>query len=258
MAALAPTTKEIILDEISQTIGKDAIAAVEPTNVEPSDGVGPVTKFKSAPTCRTQKPIPRAIKKGPAALMVGLNAECPRWAPGSVIRWAAWRAGFDSQEDADYAAEQLQMAAEVWNKCNIGVTFEWVPLAKDATFVLVHGGDEEGTLAQAFFPSANDLDYVYVHTLAFDIAWKSNMWRVFMHELGHVLGLRHEFALVEGEGAVQIGPRNERSVMNYRREPPEMQETDIESTRAFYALSNDANGKLPKVGMTEVKDYVPM
>ncbi|CAO2648168.1 Nn.00g090900.m01.CDS01 [Neocucurbitaria sp. VM-36] len=162
------------------------------------------------------------------------------------------------KEDVDFAAQQLQFAAEKWNETDIGVIFEWVPLAKDATFVLVHGGDEQGTLAQAFFPNANDLNYLYVHTLAFEKAWKEHMWRVFMHELGHVLGLRHEFALLEGHGAVEVGPRNALSIMNYREEPPEMQQTDIDSTRVFYALVADANGKPPKVGMTRVKDYVPM
>jgi hypothetical protein len=195
--------------------------------------------------------------------MVGLDDKIPRWIPGSVIRWAVWSNGFDSKEDADYAAAQLQLAAEAWNSKNVGVTFEWVPLAKDATFVLVHGGTQGGVLASAFFPNAKPLNYVYVYSLAFSEDWKENMWKIFAHELGHVLGLRHEFAMStdpnwhEG-GAVQLGPMNELSVMNYREEPPEIQESDVTSTKLFYSLKPGPDGKPPKIAKVPVKDYKPM
>ncbi|KAF2789837.1 zincin [Melanomma pulvis-pyrius CBS 109.77] len=200
--------------------------------------------------------------------MVSLDDECPRWTPGSVIRWAAWRQGFKDDEDANFAATHLQIAAERWNSLNIGVTFEWVALAKDATFVLCHGGSNGSTLAQAFYPNPNDLSYLLVYNAAFSLrGWKENMWKVFTHELGHVLGLRHEFAMdtnpktgevFEVQKAVQLGPRNESSVMVYKRTPPEIQQSDIDSTKAFYALADDAAGNPPRVGKTDVRDYNPM
>ncbi|KAK7417657.1 hypothetical protein QQX98_004478 [Neonectria punicea] len=105
--------------------------------------------------------------------------------PGSVIKCAARRQGSDSQEDTDYAAVQLAIAAAVWNKADVDVTFEWVHLAKDATFVRFHAGKDDGTLAMAFFPNSD----------AFAPDWKPYMWKVLTHELGHVLGIRHEFAI---------------------------------------------------------------
>ncbi|KAH8761302.1 hypothetical protein BGZ57DRAFT_737377, partial [Hyaloscypha finlandica] len=74
---------------------------------------------------------------------------------------------------------------------------------------------------------------------------------VFLHELGHVLGLRHEFAgdskrqvkkhqgklgVHESEdGAVRFMQRNKKSVMSYTM-PPSMQQTDKDQVRAFYSL----------------------
>ncbi|KAK3392832.1 hypothetical protein B0H63DRAFT_386130 [Podospora didyma] len=201
--------------------------------------------------------------------MVGLNKECPRWAPGSVIKWVAWTQGFKTPEDATYAAQQLNIAATKWNELDIGVKFEWVEQTQDAVFALCHGGSNGGTLASAFFPNPNDLNVLMVYNAAFSMPkWKDNMWKVFTHELGHVLGLRHEFAVdvnletgkvVEASlKAVQLGPRNKTSVMSYSNKPPEIQQSDAESTRAFYALREDEQGNPPLVGLTEVQDYVPM
>ena len=265
MASQGPSTKEIMLEAARQALGDEALETVQPTSVVPPPAASTPSGrvFDKPPVCRTQKPVPRVLRHGPASIMVGFNAECPRWVPGSVVRWAAWRSGFDSQGDADWAAQHMLKATKQWNAAKIGVTFEWVALAKDATFVLCHGGTVEGTLAESFFPNADDLSYVYVYTLAFDKKWKDHMWNIFMHELGHVLGLRHEFAMSpdpdwhEG-GAEQLGPRDDMSVMNYRPEPPELQKNDVVSTAKFYALKKDKNGKQPKVGNTVVKDYTPM
>ncbi|KAF3940467.1 hypothetical protein ABW19_dt0205518 [Dactylella cylindrospora] len=264
MSAPGQTSKEILLDDVARTAGSHVLDTLEPKKVA-TPATTPFTSTKNfIPSCRTQAPVPRPLRKGPAHIMVGLGSECPRWTPGSVIKWAAWREGFESQEDADYAAEHLSIAAQKWNEANIGVTFEWVALAQDATFVLTHGGNEDGVLASAFFPNSDDLSIMYVYTDAFkDSDWKENMWKIFTHELGHVIGLRHEFAMssdpnwFEG-GAVQLGPRDELSVMNYRPEPPELQESDITSTKTFYELKPDENGKPPRVGRTKVKDYTPM
>jgi hypothetical protein len=252
MGPQGPSTKEVLLKAVEEKLGKAAIDTVKPTEVDkPTSGDAPVG---FAPSCMTQAPIPVNLISGPADITVGLLDECPRWAPGSVIKWAAWSDGFGGQGNAEYAAMQLAIAAQAWNNAEIGVTFEWVPLAKDATFVVCHGGARDGVLASAFFPNHNDLNYVFVYEQAFSRDWKSHMWKVFLHELGHVLGLRHEFAVDrEGQGAVEFSPRNSRSVMNYRSEPPELQDSDIKSTKDFYSLKGDP----PMVGMTKVVDYTP-
>ena len=78
-----------------------------------------------------------------------------------------------------------------------------------------------------------------VYKLAFTEGFKQDMWRFFLHELGHVLGLRHEFAIAEeGRGAVTLGADNEKSVMAYDPDgPPAIRPSDIEGTKAFYNLT---------------------
>ncbi|KAH7130718.1 matrix metallo proteinase-11 [Dendryphion nanum] len=194
-------------------------------------------------TCVTQRGAPQA---SPAAILVGLFEQIPRWKFGSVINFATYSDGYPAPGDAIYAANALIEAAKVWNAARVGVTFNWVPKVDDAAFALAYGGKLDTVLASAFFPSGKPLETLYVYEHGFDKTERTSkrgtftnysiLKNVFLHELGHVLGLRHEFALkpetYEG-GAVVIGTANIESVMSYVF-PPEIQESDIQDTRFFY------------------------
>ena len=290
MNSSEPSTKEVLLDVVEQALGQSALETVEPVEIEiPND----TSMLCEKPTCITQNPTPRNLRKGPSDIVVGLGAQCPRWVPGSVINWTAWCDGYNSREDADHAAEHLLLATNTWNTAAIGVTFKWVPDAKDATFVLCHGGSQGNVLASAFFPNSNDLNFIYVYTYAFNKEFKKSsklfparhrpyqitslstplsrsantypVWKIFLHELGHVLGLRHEFAIgdvpssmdAEGLGGVRLDDPDEFSVMNYRQQLPELQQSDIQSTRKFYNLRLDQEGNPPMIKTTPVVDYTP-
>ena len=194
MATEAPSSKEIILQAAAQELGPEAFETVNLSEVTTKVPEAEST-LPGIPPCITQKAIPQNLKRNPAQIMVGLGSQIPRWKLGSVIKWSAWRMGYASQEDADYAAVQLSIAAEKWNEANVGVTFEHVALAKDANFVICHGGSLGTVLASAYFPNPDDLNFVFVYSFAFQPDWKPNLWKVLTHELGHVLGLRHEFAM---------------------------------------------------------------
>ena len=94
------------------------------------------------------------------------------------------------------------------------------------------GADDGGTLARAFFPNTKDLNTVFVYKRAYDRDTVNFQANIFAHELGHVLGFRHEFAPQEG-GAVLFGPQNPNSVMAYTF-PPSIQPSDVASARLLY------------------------
>jgi hypothetical protein len=241
---VSPTTKDK-LDAITSGGGK-VPATLTQTDLgkdlpeKASDGHA---STEACYTCVTQRTPPQS---SPAAIMVGLFQEISRWKLGSVINCATYAEGYPAPGDAIYAAKCLIEAAEIWNSIKVGVTFKWVPNIEDAAFVLAYGGVLNTVLASAFFPSGSPLETMYVYEYGFDKTEHTSkrgkftnygiMKNAFVHELGHVLGLRHEFAMkpetFEG-GAIVIGTANAESVMSYVF-PPQLQKSDIEDTRSFY------------------------
>jgi hypothetical protein len=234
-----PGAKESAPQAAIQEFDEQTFAIVDESKGSGVTSETPIT-LPSVPICITQKSGSQNPNLGPTKITLGLYLQMTRWMPGSVIKWTAPKTGYDSEEDAEHAASHLGLAAKKWNDAEVGVTFEQVTQPEDANFLLVHGGDAGDALASSFCPNADYLNFVYVYSKAFHESWKPVLWKVLTHELGHVLGLRHEFAMDPGirfEGsAVLFGERNELSVMNYRLEPPEIQKSDIEFTRAFYNL----------------------
>jgi len=192
---------------------------------------------------------PKHEKPGPEELWIGLNGVIPRWKKGYTINYTAFRHGYLLPSHAYYAAYRLYQAAEKWNSLDTGVKFHYVNRLEDAAFVLAYGGDGGSTAGRAFFPNSNDLNTVFVYQRAFEAGFVNNMTNVFLHELGHVLGLRHEFADLEG-GAVQWGSRNPLSVMSYNF-PPKMQPSDEKDTRSFYSITGTS------IGSYQIQDIIP-
>jgi hypothetical protein len=121
----------------------------------------------------------------------------------------------------------------------------------DAEFVMGYGGANGSVLASAFFPNGNDLNNLYVYQLAFDAKYVSYLSNILIHELGHVLGLRHEFAPEkEGQGAIVFGPRDPLSVMSYSF-PPEMQVSDCINTKLFYEYTGSS------IYGVQISDQIP-
>ncbi|KAI6779691.1 metallopeptidase [Emericellopsis cladophorae] len=245
---------------IQDKFGEDKVKVVDPAKVLQKRGTSTSsTTDSSAATdglenhynCLTEKFDPSSV----ASILVGLFREIPRWEYGSVVNFAAYGGGYPQDGDAEFAALRLWEAAEQWNSYDLGVKFAWVDNLEDAAFVLEYGGDKEGVLASAFFPNSQPLSTMFVYKKALETSdtYRKILKNIFLHELGHVLGLRHEFALdphrFEG-GALIYGARNPKSVMSYEF-PPEVQESDITDTKGFYKLKGLDSG------MLKIKDYIP-
>jgi len=206
--------------------------------------------------CATQHSLPEAQAKPETEanplhrIWLGLDNEIPRWRPGSVVNYTISLTGWPSPQHYNLAAQQLFAAAQEWNSHNVGVQFRYVYNIQDACFMCIYGGNMPYTYAIAFFPNANDLNFINVYDFSFTPREIHKLKNVFLHELGHVLGLRHEFAATEGRSATPFGVPNPMSVMNYT-DTPTIQQSDIISTRQFYGITGGYIGRYP------IRDYIP-
>ena len=185
--------------------------------------------------CATQRTL--------SSIIIGMGNTIPRWRRGQIVNWAALKVGYPTPAHASYATYKLAQAANEWNSHNLGVTFKWVTNLDEAAFVLEYGGNKGNVLAESFFPNNDPLSSLFVYTGAFTEESRPILKNIFLHELGHVMGLRHEFALTEEESwaAVRFGTPNPRSVMSYAF-PPTIQQSDIDDTRAFYNFAENEIG----------------
>jgi len=239
---------------LKDIVGDKELATIQPkkdgngmsTEIEKILRTGKDKRFASEYPCITQASIPVTIPANPNSdpfkIWIGFGGKISRWQKGSVVNFAAFAGGYPTADQAVFAAYRLYDAANKWNSLNVGVQFKWVSNLQDAEFVLAYGGDQGNTLAMAFFPNTNDLNTLYVYKRAFDPDTINFQPNIFEHELGHALGLRHEFAAQEG-GAVQFGLPNPHSVMSYEF-PPQIQKSDVDSTRAFYNFTGSQIGGL--------------
>ncbi|RAL08452.1 zincin [Aspergillus homomorphus CBS 101889] len=274
-ATLNPSASNNFFDDLKGAVGEKALKTLEPQALDPSDQPAELSTIACPEkyTCSTQKPAPVTFIDGApanvAALQVGFGKAIPRWktGPNKRINFAAFQNGYPKPEWALLAATALKAAADDWNKVGLGVTLQWVAKLEDAAFVLSYAGNQGGVLAEAFFPNDIDLNVLNVYQSAFAPGTVQYLKNIFLHELGHVLGFRHEFAPEREDNkddyTVQLGPRNPMSVMAYEF-PPRLQTSDEESARAFYSFPGtelgwaEAHSRAPKSErMLKVVDVEP-
>ncbi|KAF4333822.1 matrix metallo ase-11 [Fusarium beomiforme] len=224
---------------------------------DPSFGFAPLSNFEG--TTGDNAP------DKPDSLVLGYGPVIPRWdvtpPGGRKLQYFVRVDTFPDTDKAKFAAKEFQVAADSWSQLKIGLLFSETTDRESANFYLVYqvnGEFEKGVLAQAFFPHEVDQD-VIVFSYAFQGQNKSILKEIFQHEIGHILGLRHEFAIVgddmgnkpEKLGAKQFMLNNPKSVMSYNM-PPRMQNSDRQQTIEFYKLPN---GYL--IDSSPITDYQP-
>ncbi|EUC42357.1 hypothetical protein COCMIDRAFT_29010 [Bipolaris oryzae ATCC 44560] len=224
--------------------------------------------FGPAPISNSDRTTNDKNSDEPDSIVVGFRTIVPRWdihiTDGRVLQYFVQEDTFTSPQQAQTAAQTFQDAADTWNELELGVSISETKDQDTANFYLVYKpnptvGPGLNILARAFFPHEVDQDVV-VFSRAFDTSAIPILKNIFQHEIGHILGLRHEFAITgdddkdlqpEGDGAIQFLTNNYNSIMSYNF-PPKLQDTDREQIAQFYKLSNGY-----MMGESPVTDFQP-
>jgi hypothetical protein len=154
-----------------------------------------------------------------------------RWAKGLVLTYTIHRATFTSEQYLT-VVQNMRIAAAEWEAV-CGVNFSHFidqdeggdKLSEDTLF-RVQGIDVDGKfIAAAFFPNSPSIyRHIYIDPSYFSPALQYNPIGVLRHELGHVLGFRHEHIRSEAppicpdeslDRTINLSDYDPRSVMHY-------------------------------------------
>lgn len=169
---------------------------------------------------------------------------------------------FPDYQTAQLAESTFRAAANEWNNLSSRISIRSISTKDDANFYLwfVTNEPDDTTFASAFFPYDFQEDVtVYSHSLRSDKI--GELKSTVLHEIDHILGLRHEFTIsgdsrreVEPESdarAVRFMQKNYYFVMSYNKGVT-LQQTDIEGTTKLYKLPNGC-----EIRGIAVVDYLP-
>jgi hypothetical protein len=153
-----------------------------------------------------------------------------RWTPGTTLTYCVLRNTFPRQEWYEQVVANMQLATEAWEAV-CGIKFAYVPDLDTSASVRPAGvvfpvryiGAGGAFIAAAFFPN----DPTSRRRVLIDPSYFSTSFDpvgVLRHELGHVLGFRHEHirtgapAICPHEdttGTIDLTDYDPRSVMHY-------------------------------------------
>jgi len=191
-----------------------------------------------------------------------------RWKPGTKLTWAVDRQSFPEAKTAEKAAEICHSATADWNtvaqEAEAPVEFLETKDGDSPVFRFSYEVfSNPGIMALAFFP--NDPEWKRVVRIGPATFVEPSIYDpvgVLRHELGHVLGFRHEHIRPEAPmriedwttqtlGAEALGSYDPKSVMHYPMGEAgtldfKITALDLEGFRNLYQLSAD-----------RVKDYEP-
>ncbi|KAK0705459.1 hypothetical protein B0H67DRAFT_687628 [Lasiosphaeris hirsuta] len=196
----------------------------------------------------------------PFSAQIGYIDHIPRWARRSEpLKYVICAETFPNLDDSLWVASELRRAMDQWK--GVGVRFQLVGRSCEAHFRVTYqalpANGDTNALASAFLPNADacpDKRTLRIYRLAFANSHREHLSNILSHEVGHILGLRHEFSM-EGEPrwwSATWGKRNRGSVMEYHPSVSMLvNQQDLDDLERFYASAmTDYLGK-------PVRDFTP-
>ena len=211
----------------------------------------------------TTEPKGHKTPKGASLLEILLNAPngfIPLWAPKTTLRWRFQEASlrrYARPEAVKIEVETLLGEALLaWGDA-VPVKFEQADELWDFEIV-VRDSDNCSprgcTLARAFFPDAGRHELViFPKMFAQD---RQEQIETLVHELGHIFGLRHFFALVDETAfpAVLFGTHSTFSIMNYG-DDSRLTDADRNDLKQLYTQA--WSGQLTAINGTKIRLVTP-
>jgi hypothetical protein len=121
-----------------------------------------------------------------------------RWKPGTILSYRVVRSSFQNQQQYDLVCTNLKAATEAWEK-TCGINFQHnvqqdgePGTSPNGCLFVCYAFDAGGSvIASSFFPSdPPDRRHLLIDPSYFTTSF--DKVGVFRHELGHILGFRHE------------------------------------------------------------------
>jgi hypothetical protein len=141
----------------------------------------------------------------PVHPLIGIseNGKLVRWKPGSTVTFCVVKSTFPSNDEFNTTVANMKAATADWEKtCNIrfmhvadkdGAPLTALPPPGVTFTVLKQTLSPPGTVAMSFFPNqTKDRRHLWIDPVYFTPNLAFNKVGVIRHELGHVLGFRHE------------------------------------------------------------------
>lgn len=179
---------------------------------------------------------------GCSEIRIGWDGEIPRWRRGSELSYVICVESFPAPLSS-VVEGSMKAAIGMWE--GVGVSFKQVARNDPATFAVIYENRNRNAYACSFFPNELSRELIIYPPSLQKTNYLSN---ILAHEVGHILGLRHEFAhkREKGRPSALFGSENTDSIMNYFDHPEQLQvrEQDLEELERFYAYDKVKYGKL--------------
>ncbi|KLU86244.1 hypothetical protein MAPG_05260 [Magnaporthiopsis poae ATCC 64411] len=181
------------------------------------------------------------LSKSVLSAKLGWDGGIPRWQPKQRLKYVVCKNTFPKTSEGAHAAEQLAKAIRMWG--DVGVTFEEAQGGAAANFRVVYS-PQKHPLAMGFFPNDGppEARTLWIYAQAFEPRHVNNQANILAHEIGHILGLRHECAMETEQDypSTMWGKDSPESVMQKSHFDSSMwhvQQQDRDEVKSFYETS---------------------